>query len=62
MSLEFGQFFGGNTAVGSLPNSSGFIPVRVVEVNITPDDNEKSLFKVQEDYWGVGSIRFESLN
>jgi hypothetical protein len=62
MSLEFGKFFGGNSSGGSLPNSPGFIPVRVTEVNITPDDNEKSLFKVQSEYWGVGSIRFESLN
>ena len=62
MSLEFGKYFGNSTAGGGFPNSPGFIPVRVVEVNITPDDNETSLFKVQENYWGVGSIRFESLN
>ena len=58
MSLEFGKYFGNSTAGGGFPNSPGFIPVRVVEVNITPDDNETSLFKVQENYWGVGSIRF----
>ncbi len=62
MSLEFGKFFGGNSSGGGFPNLTGFVPVRVTEVNIAPDDNEKSLFKVQEDYWGVGSIRFESLN
>ena len=62
MSLEFGQFFGGSTGGVGLPNISSFIPVRVTEVNITPDENESSLFQTQEKYWGVGSIRFESLN
>ena len=62
MSLEFGKVFGSSTSATGLPNLTGFIPVRVTEVNITPNKEDSSLFKVQSEYWGVGSIRFESLN
>ncbi len=62
MSLEFGKVFGSSTTATGLPNLTGFIPVRVTEVNITPNEEDSSLFKVQSGYWGVGSIRFESLN
>lgn len=61
--ISFSNNFGSTTTGGSTtPSLSGFIPVRVKDVNIVPRDNDKSLFQNSEKYWGVGSIRFEALN
>ena len=52
---------GGNNSTGTNVNS-GFIPVRVKKVNITPNEDQKSLFQLAGEYWGVGAITFEALN
>ena len=46
--LDFSSQLGGNPNKSTNDNllSGGFIPVRVVEVNIIPEKNNKSLFQV----------------
>ena len=62
-SLDFSKTIGRTSSGGSnLPPATGFIAVRVTEVNITPNEDEESLFQVMNKYWGVGAIRFEALN
>ena len=62
--LDFSTNIGGtsgNNSTGTNVNS-GFIPVRVKKVNITPSEDQKSLFQLAGEYWGVGAITFEALN
>ena len=62
--LDFSTNIGGtsgNKSTGATVNS-GFIPVRVKKVNITPSEDQKSLFQLAGEYWGVGAITFEALN
>ena len=62
--LDFSTNIGGtsgNNSTGTNVNS-GFIPVRVKKVNITPSKDQKSLFQLAGEYWGVGAITFEALN
>ena len=63
--LDFSANFGaGSQTVGS-PNlfeTNYFYPVRVKEVNITPNNNSKSLFQIAGEYNSLGCIRFEPLN
>ena len=62
--LDFNTNIGGtsgNNSTGTNVNN-GFIPVRVKKVNITPSEDQKSLFQLAGEYWGVGAITFEALN
>ena len=62
--LDFSTNIGGtsgNNSTGTNVNS-GFIPVRVKKVNITPSEDQKSLFQLAGEYWGIGAITFEALN
>ena len=62
--LDFSTNIGGtsgNNSTGTNVNN-GFIPVRVKKVNITPSEDQKSLFQLAGEYWGVGAITFEALN
>ena len=62
--LDFSTNIGGtsgNKSTGATVNS-GFIPVRVKKVNITPSEDQKSLFQTAGEYWGIGAITFEALN
>ena len=62
--LDFSKTIGGfQNNVGTIQSAAvSFIPVRVTEVNILPTKNNRSLFKLAEEYWGVGAIRFNLLN
>ena len=43
-------------------NTSGLIPVRVIDVSLSSDSNGESLFQVAGGWVGIGAIRFETLN
>jgi hypothetical protein len=68
--LDFSSQLGGNSNKSTNDNllSGGFIPVRVVEVNIIPEKNNKSLFQVagpgddSKKYNNLGCIKFQMLN
>ena len=42
-------------------SSGGMIPVRVIEISLTPSSNGKSIFQLTEGWWGIGAIKFEPL-
>ena len=67
--LDFSSQLGGSTNNNSGGISSGgFIAVRVVDVNILPNENKKSLFQAagpgndSRKYNNLGCIRFQMLN
>ena len=67
--LDFSSQLGGSTNNNSgVISSGGFIAVRVVDVNILPNENKKSLFQAagpgnnSRKYNNLGCIRFQMLN
>jgi len=42
-------------------SSGGMIPVRVIDISLTPSSNGKSIFQLTDGWWGIGTIKFEPL-
>ena len=42
-------------------SSGGMIPVRVIDISLSPSSNGKSTFQLTDGWWGIGAIKFEPL-
>jgi len=54
-------FIGRGIDTGTAIKSGGMIPVRVVDISLSPSANGQSTFQNTKGWWGIGAIKFEPL-
>lgn len=42
--------------------NGGFIPVRVIDVSLVPEEDGRSTYQLTDGFWGIGAIKFEAIN
>jgi hypothetical protein len=50
-----------NTSTKTIMDTNRMIPVRVIDVSLTPSSNGKSTFQLTNGWFGIGAIKFEPL-